>query len=125
MYAMMRGATHAVAVDTDEWAYNNAKENCERNGFTNEKIEVRMGDLSSSVKPDEMFDLLIANIHRNVLLAIGADIAKHQKAGGSLILSGILEYDADEIILEYRENGYSLRNTLQETEWVSFLFERE
>jgi ribosomal protein L11 methyltransferase len=124
MYAMMRGARHAVAVDTDEWAYNNAKENCERNGFTSEKIEIRMGDLASAVRPDEMFDLLIANIHRNVLLAIARDIAQHQRGGGKLILSGILEYDADDIILEYRENGYSLEDTIQETEWVSFLFER-
>jgi ribosomal protein L11 methyltransferase len=122
MYTIMRGATHAVAIDTDEWAFENAKENCERNGFTSETIDLRLGDLASTTKPDEKFDLIIANIHRNVLLVISEQIAAHQSPGGTLVLSGILEYDADEIMTPYLAAGYTFTQREQENEWVCLRF---
>jgi ribosomal protein L11 methyltransferase len=122
MYAMMRGAAHALAIDTDEWAYENAKENCERNKFGPDKIELRHGDLAGVTTSDEHFDLILANIHRNVLLAIPDQIAAHQSPGGTLMVSGILEYDADEIVAAYIEHGYFLQERLQENEWVCLRF---
>ncbi len=122
MYAMMRGGAHAIAVDTDEWAFENSKENCERNGYGSEKIELRLGELSTVVVPEEHFDILIANIHRNVLLAINDQIAEHQTKGGLLILSGLLEYDADEVVEAYQSSGYQLKERLQENEWVCLRF---
>ena len=122
MYAMMRGGTHAIAVDTDEWAFENSKENCERNGYGSKKIELRLGELSTVVAPEEQFDILIANIHRNVLLTINDQIAEHQTGGGVLILSGLLEYDADEVVEAYQSSGYQLQERLQENEWVCLRF---
>lgn len=121
MYAMMRGAKHAVAVDTDEWAFNNAKENCERNKFSADKIEIRMGDIHSAIQPEEKFDVVLANIHRNILLSIHDDLAKHQSHGDMLILSGILEWDAAEIIAAYEKSGYFLKGKKQENEWICLL----
>lgn len=121
MYAMMRGAKHAVAVDTDEWAFNNAKENCERNNFGPDKIEIRMGDVRSAIKPEEKFDLVLANIHRNILLDIHSDLALHQSSSDMLILSGILQWDADEIIAAYEKSGYHLKEKKQENEWICLL----
>lgn len=118
MYAMMLGGSHAVAIDTDEWAYHNSKENIERNGYSPDKIEIRLGDLTSATKPDDKFDLLIANIHRNVLLAIESEIATHQESGGTLLLSGILEWDKEEIVTAYDKAGYTLKRTMQENEWI-------
>ncbi len=122
LYAMMRGSVHAIAVDTDEWAFENSKENCERNGYGSKKIELRLGKLSTVVSPEEQFDILIANIHRNVLLTINNQIADHQRSGGVLILSGLLEYDADEVIEAYQASGYQLQERLQENEWVCLRF---
>ncbi len=122
MYAMMRGGAHAIAVDTDEWAFENSKENCERNGYGHEKIELRLGELSTVVTLEEHFEILIANIHRNVLLTINDQIAEHQTSGGILILSGLLEYDADEVVEAYQSSGYQLQERLQENEWVCLRF---
>lgn len=122
MYAMMRGAKHALAIDTDEWAFENAKENCERNKFGTDRIELRHGDLATVTTADERFALILANIHRNVLLAIPDQIAAHQEGGGTLMLSGILEYDADEIVTTYQQHGYRLEERLQENEWVCLRF---
>ena len=122
IYAMMRGGAHAIAVDTDEWAFENSKENCEHNGYANEKIELRLGELSTVVAQEELFDILIANIHRNVLLAINDQIAEHQTSGGLLILSGLLEYDADEVVEAYQSSGYQLQERLQENEWACLRF---
>ncbi len=118
MYAMMLGGSHAVAIDTDEWAYHNSKENIERNGYSPDKIEIRLGDLTSATKPEDKFNLLIANIHRNVLLAIENEIATHQESGGTLLLSGILEWDKDDIVAAYEKAGYTLKRTMQENEWI-------
>ncbi len=124
MYGMMRGAKHAVAIDTDEWAFNNAKENCERNNFPSERIEVRLGDIHSAINADEKFDLILANIHRNILLTINNDLAKLQSRGERLILSGILEWDADEILAAYDQSGYELAMQKKENEWICLLMNR-
>jgi ribosomal protein L11 methyltransferase len=118
MYAMMLGGSHAVAIDTDEWAYHNSKENIESNGYSPDTIDIRLGDLTSATKPKDTFDLLIANIHRNVLLAIEDEIAIHQQNESVLLLSGILEWDKDEIVTAYEKVGYSLKRTMQENEWI-------
>lgn len=119
MYAIMQGGRRAVAIDIDEWAFNNAKENIERNGYTADVIEIRLGDLSTATNPNDRFDILIANIHRNVLLAIENEIASHQQSGATLLLSGILEWDKDEITSAYKKAGYSLKRSLQENEWIA------
>lgn len=123
IYLMMHGAKHAVAVDTDEWAFENSKENCKRNGYEEELIELRLGELSTVVKPQEYFEIIIANIHRNILLTIYDEIAAHQISNGILVLSGILEYDAAEITDQYEAIGYRLIERLQENEWVCLRFE--
>ncbi|MDP4229621.1 MAG: 50S ribosomal protein L11 methyltransferase [Bacteroidota bacterium] len=119
MYALLRGASNAVGIDTDEWSYKNVIENRERNGFSNEQFDVRHGDLASTVKPPEHFEIILANIHRNILLAIAGEIKSHHTNGGDLVLSGILEYDAEEVLDVYNAEGYSLVNRMQENEWIA------
>jgi ribosomal protein L11 methyltransferase len=119
MYALKRGAVLAVGIDTDEWSYKNAQENREKNSFTDAEFTIRQGDLGTTVKPDESFDIILANIHRNILLQIADEIRSHHNANGRLILSGILEYDAEEIIDVYQKAGYELINRMQENEWLA------
>ncbi len=124
MYALLRGAEHAVGIDTDEWSYANAVENREKNSFPQKQFDIRQGDLKASVAKDETFDIIFANIHRNILLAINKAVAAHHKKNGSLILSGILEYDADEIISAYEQAGYAIKKRMQENEWIALEFEK-
>ena len=123
MYALLRGAEYAVGIDTDEWSFKNVVENRERNSFTEKQFDVRHGDLTATVKNDEPFDIILANIHRNILLTIADEIKSHHKVGGALILSGILEYDAEEVLEAYTKAGYKLTKQMQENEWVALHLE--
>lgn len=86
--AKKRGADYVEAIDIDEWAYNNALENAQRNGV---EITVRIGD--AALLGSRRFDLIIANINRNILLADMAAYASVLQPGGTLLLSGFYESD--------------------------------
>lgn len=123
IYALQRGASRAVAIDTDEWSINNAKENRGLNGVAEHKLDIRHGVLDATVQPKERFGVILANIHRNVLLAIAGDITRHLEPGGWLVLSGLLIYDADDVRAEYEKQGLHFIQQDQENEWVALTFE--
>ncbi len=84
-------AKEMVAIDIDEWAYENCVENLEKNSCS--KIEVLKGD--ASLIDNKGFDIVLANINRNILLE---DMEKYTKAmlpGGILIMSGFLLQDVE------------------------------
>jgi ribosomal protein L11 methyltransferase len=123
MYALLRGAKYAVGIDTDEWSYKNAIENRERNSLSRDQFDIRQGDLSSTVRKEELFHIILANIHRNILLSLCHEIRSHHNKEGQLILSGILEYDADEVLAAYQKIGYTLIERVQENEWIALHLE--
>lgn len=94
--ARMRGAAYVEGVDVDEWAYHNALENVAANGVD---INLRLGDATSLTGT---FDVVIANINRNILLADMDKYAAVLDAGGTLLLSGF--YEADEGVLVAKAN---------------------
>jgi ribosomal protein L11 methyltransferase len=120
-YALQRGARHAVAIDTDQWSIDNVKENQALNSISDSVFDLRKGELEQTIAQSETFDLIIANIHRNVLLAISNSIASRTNSGGNVILSGLLIYDAEEIRTEYEASGLTFVEQLQENEWISII----
>lgn len=98
--AKMRGASYVEGVDIDEWAFNNARENAASNGV---EITLKLGDASTL---QGEFDIIIANINRNILLADMERYAAVLKAGGTLLLSGF--YEADEVALVAKANSLGL-----------------
>jgi ribosomal protein L11 methyltransferase len=118
MYALQRGGKSAVGIDTDVWSIDNAAENRGLNNITEAQLEIRSGTLAEAVKPEDRFDIILANIHRNVLVEIASDIKEHLNAGGSVILSGLLIYDADEVRNAYEAAGLILERQLAENEWT-------
>jgi ribosomal protein L11 methyltransferase len=86
------GAGRVLAIDNDNWSIDNATENLARNGC--EKIELRLGE---SIPPGNQFDLVLANINKHILLAHCRSICEAVKTGGSLIMSGILAEDRDDM----------------------------
>lgn len=110
--AKMRGASYVEGVDIDEWAFANARENAAANGV---EIELKLGDASllappipprGGTKGGENFDVIIANINRNILLADMDKYAAVLNVGGTLLLSGF--YEADEAALVAKANGLGL-----------------
>lgn len=86
------GASHVTAYDIDEWSIENTKHNAEINNI--ELVDVLLGDVSVLSHVDGVFDIIVANINRNILLADMPQITETLSPDGLLILSGFYEEDA-------------------------------
>ncbi len=104
------GAEKVVAVDIDENSVKNARENAEANGVT---IDVRLG----SNVPEGTYNLIMANIHRNILLAQTADYARTLIIGGELWLSGFYDADCPTLIAAAAAQGLQHISTRENGEW--------
>ena len=98
--AKKRGAAYVEGVDVDEWAWRNAQENAAANGV---ELTLRLGDATSL---QGRFDVVIANINRNILLNDMERYAAVLADGGTLLLSGF--YEADEAALIAKANGLGM-----------------
>jgi ribosomal protein L11 methyltransferase len=114
----MKGAERVTAIDNDEWAYNNARENCELNSIKN--IDVIFGDASSI--PGGTYDVVLANINRNILLDDIQHYNKHLKDDASVYLSGFYESDLAAIIEEAQKFAWTFVEYRTRNEWVAAVF---
>ena len=110
------GASNAVAVDFDEVCLENCKENCELN-VASDTVEVVTGEIDDVKEKD--FDLILANIQKNVLLEIADKIKSKLKSGGVVILSGLLELDKDAIEEKYQSLGFVTLQIEKMDEWIA------
>lgn len=114
----MKGAKPIDAIDYDNWCYLNSLENVERNNC--EHITVIEGDASALV--DKQYDVIIANINRNILLQDMPRYAACLNENGMLFLSGFY-FDDIPIIQEACENhGLRFKEKLERNNWVSLKF---
>lgn len=111
----MKGARRIVAIDIDEWAYTNAIENISLNQVEN--IQVALGG-AEKIKDYAPFDIIFANINRNILLADMAVYAKQLKNGGYLYMSGFYKEDIPVIEKELISQGLSLESMAEKNNWV-------
>ncbi|MCW8805629.1 MAG: 50S ribosomal protein L11 methyltransferase [Ignavibacteriaceae bacterium] len=117
--AVKLGAAKAVAVDFDEICLENCKENCILNNVNN-SVEVVTGEIDD-VK-DKDFDLILANIQKNVLLEITQKIKAKLNQNGIVILSGLLESDKTAIEKKYHSLGFITEQVEQMEEWIAVVF---
>lgn len=121
MAAVRCGAGRVVAFDTDPWAVANAQDNIERNRVS-EQITVFHGDLQ--VVSEEPFDLILANINRNVILGDLGGYVQRLRTGGVLALSGLLLCDCDLIRDAAAEVGLRALREASENAWWAGVWER-
>ena len=116
--ARMKGAFPVSAIDNDEWAYNNALENVQSNNFAD--IEVLLGD--SSLLSGKKYDIVLANINRNILLNDIPVYCESLNSGGKLFMSGF--YSEDLPLIEAKANGSGLRivSNRIENNWTAACF---
>lgn len=110
------GATEILGYDIDEWSADNASHNASLNGVGN--MRVLLGDASVLEGIEEKFDVVIANINRNILVADMSAFCKHLKEGGILVLSGFYEADVPVIEAEAMRYGVRLRDVAVDEEWA-------
>lgn len=117
--ASIRGASEVTAIDIDEWAYRNALENIQLNGIHN--IRVEQGD-SSLLDNEKPYDIILANINRNILLQDIPTYTAVLKKGGRLVLSGFYNVDIDVLRSKAEEMELTLQDISTKGEWVAVSF---
>ena len=119
--ACKRGARKATAIDIDAWCGENGLENAQRNGIDN--IQVLVGTAEQLPKTPE-FDLIIANINRNVLLGDMPAYVACLRPNGVVLLSGFYESDLEIISEKCKECGLVYQGHKTRDNWVAakFLF---
>lgn len=115
------GADRVLGYDIDEWSSENAKHNASINGVGN--LDVMLGDASVLDVVDEEFDVVIANINRNILINDMSAFKRHMKNDGCLILSGFYESDVPMLEKAAMDNAMSLKDVVTDEEWACALFE--
>jgi ribosomal protein L11 methyltransferase len=118
VFSEMKGAKPIDAIDIDNWCYENSLENVTRNNCEN--ISVYEGD--SSLLVAKKYDVIIANINRNILLMDMKIYANCLSEGGILLLSGFYEEDIPVIDAEVSKHGLKLETFIQRNNWVALKY---
>lgn len=113
------GAEKVIAFDIDEWCYENGSDNTILNDVS-DTVEIRKCELKDIDEKD--FDLIIANIQKNILLELADDLKSRIKQNGILILSGLLEMDRDVIIEKFSSVGFDEMDYLKMDDWIGIAF---
>ncbi len=108
------------AFDVEDWAFENLKENAILNGCST--ILIGKGDITQVDLRTKEYDIILANINRNVLLKEMPEYCKRLKSGGTLVLSGF--YKEDVPMLEARTDEFGLRkiSSKEKNNWASLVF---
>lgn len=116
--AEMKGAKPIDAIDIDNWCYLNSIENAERNNCSH--ITVYEGD--AALLKGKRYDVIIANINRNILLADMQQYADCLNDNGTLLLSGFYEEDIPAIDASCTEKGLKQVKKFKKNNWVSLKY---
>ncbi len=115
--ALLRGAGQAVGYDIDEWSVDNAHHNAVINGVDDRFMSV-LGDSTVIGKLGRKFDVVVANINRNILLADMPRMRDAMKPEASLLLSGFYVEDIPLLSAKAEELGMSMEWQKNEGEWA-------
>ncbi|MFT5761262.1 MAG: ribosomal protein L11 methyltransferase [Polaribacter sp.] len=118
IFAEMKGAKPIDGIDIDNWCYLNSVENAERNNCN--EISFYEGD--ASLLTTQKYDVIIANINRNILLADMSTYTKCLNENGILLLSGFYKEDISTIDAEVSKYGLQLEKTIERNNWVSLKY---
>ena len=113
------GAESVVAYDIDEWSVENTRHNAQLNGVEN--IEVFSGDASVLTHVSGVFDVVLANINRNILIHDMGAFKEAMRTNSLLVLSGFYAADAPLIAETAREQGLTIINSRTEDDWCCLI----
>ena len=110
------GGENIVAIDYDDWSIENSKENFQRNDCKNIKLE-KADKFPSSDK----FDIILANINKNVIQDNATNLSTSVKTNGHLLLSGLLKEDENAIVDTFITKGFYHQHTVEKNNWICIL----
>ena len=113
------GAMCVLAIDNDEWSIENSKENIKQNDCHCIQVE-----LKDTVNLQGSFDIILANINRNVILTNLFLLVAQLNKGGYLLVSGLLAEDEAIILAKTHQYALTHINTVTRLQWISLLLSR-
>lgn len=116
------GAMKVEAFDIDEWSVINGQENVEVNKCNN--INIRQGKISD-LTFDDNFDIILANINKNILLVEMAQYAAYLNPGGHLLLSGFYEKDIPDLMEEAQRYSLEFVRSDERENWAALLLKKK
>lgn len=114
------GAKKVFAIDNDEWSFENASENIVQNNCS--KINLQLLDTPQT---DETFDIILANINKNIILEYLRALVKIVKQKGIILLSGLLAEDEADIAFAGASLSLSLQKKLVKDKWICLCYRLE
>lgn len=120
--AVKKGALMVTSIDIDEWAYNNTLENIELNGVAG--FTVLKGG-AEQLEGDEEYDLIMANINKNILISDMPAYAKVLRKKGRIFFSGFYTEDLDDITKKANKCGLIFESNLTDKNWVAAIFHKK
>ena len=118
--ASKSGASPVIAIDNDDWSIANARENILQNNCAS--VILKKGD---TARLNLVFDIILANINKNVILDNFASLVKQLDPAGVLVLSGLLTTDEPEIMAKAQEQGLTLNQSLAKDNWLALKLSRK
>ncbi|MBR2475403.1 MAG: 50S ribosomal protein L11 methyltransferase [Bacteroidaceae bacterium] len=115
------GAKNVCAIDIDERAYNNAIDNAALNQCTN--MDIRLG--GAEAIGNSTFDIILANINKNILISDMEIYAKAMNKGGLLFISGFYSSDIEDITSEALKHNFKLIKQKEKDDWVSLKLQKQ
>ena len=119
--ALKLGASSVVAYDIDEWSTDNTRHNAVINGVDS-RLQARCGDATLLDTLDQRFDLVLANINRNILLQDMPRFVSVMAPDATMMLSGFYESDCALLESKAQQLGLSLQSTKTDGDWACMLF---
>ena len=118
MLASLKGAESVTAIDIDTWSFESTVENARLNNITN--LEAKLGD--ASLLGSETYEVIFANIHKNVIISDLPAYEKVLQAGGKLYLSGFYTHDMPDVKEKAESLGLIDKGFHEKNNWVVYSF---
>ncbi len=120
MLASLKGAKSVTAIDIDTWSFESTVENARLNNIFN--LEAKLGD--ASLLRNESYEIIFANIHKNVIINDLPAYEKVLKSGGKLYLSGFYTHDMPDVKKKAESLGLQETGFHEKNNWAVYLFEK-
>ena len=120
MLASLKGAKSVTAIDIDTWSFESTTENARLNNIFN--LEAKLGD--ASLLGAQNFEIIFANIHKNVIINDLPVYKSVLKAGGRIYLSGFYTHDMPDVKAKAESLGLRETSYQEKNNWVVYGFEK-
>ncbi len=120
--AELMGAEQILAIDIEEWAFENIQENTVRNNCS--KIKAVLGDVNQLKDFEQMSDVFLANINKNILLRDGPEYLRCMNDNAHLLISGFYEHDVEDLKEFFQSHGLKVVQSSSQDDWACIMLKK-